>query len=276
MCILLNRKFNAYLINIQAPIELYKENGTCFDGELILLEDSNLVYYIFDCISICGMNVKTQKFSHRIHHIEHLLKSVLLDCFFKIVLKTFWDKTQIKELFESMKLTNRKTDGIIFIPENTEIKTARQLDLFKWKPTEDNTIDFHIKRVDDTIDEFTFYIYCVESKKLEPVQTVYIKDPFKLQIIQSGIKEPLFKNKLKDIDGNSTDLLKLYNSFNKFTQENITNEFNIFECKYDSNLWDVVKSRSDKHHPNDSITYQNTVINIQENITKNEIINFLN
>jgi len=286
MCILLDRKFNAYLMDPQAPPELYTGNGTCFDGELVDFNNESMnskktnAFYIFDCISICGMNVRTQKFSQRIHHVNHLLKSVPLQCsLFKMCLKTFWHKSQISELFQSIETREfYKTDGLIFMPENTKIKSSRQHDLFKWKPTEENTIDFHIKRTPNTIDEFTFYIYCVESKKLEPVQTVIIKDPFKLQIIQMGVHEDIFKNVLKDSQGNSTNLLKMFKVPKVPNVPKINHSLFIFECKYDpvSQLWDIIKFRNDKHHPNDSITYRNTVVNIQENITKEELINYFN
>jgi hypothetical protein len=49
-------------------------------------------------------------------------------------------------------------------------------------------------------------------------------------------------------------------------------ENSIYECVYNGSIWEPIKKRTDKSHPNNKRTYERTMINIHENIKICELV----
>jgi hypothetical protein len=88
-------------------------------------------------------------------HLEQVTKSTK----FIVGIKTFYFEDGTKSIFDHAKtilkldsLREYNTDGLIFTPNNLPLPDkpgARFDEQFKWKPTEDNTIDFLVTTVKD-------------------------------------------------------------------------------------------------------------------------------
>ena len=61
-----------------------------------------------------------------------------------VKLKTFYGINNIKQLNE-VKFPY-ETDGIVFTPVNAPIQVGTHESMFKWKPRDQNTVDFQVKK----------------------------------------------------------------------------------------------------------------------------------
>ncbi|ODV63775.1 mRNA guanylyltransferase [Ascoidea rubescens DSM 1968] len=131
-------------------------NGTIIDGELVLDNDKNLKYLIFDCLAINGVNLCLKPFNKRLGRIQEniikpfnkfkIIESKLVSTYpFHISLKNFFLGDQISITFDLMKKLNHKSDGLIFTCCNSPYIQNTDKTLLKWKPAEENSIDFKIQ-----------------------------------------------------------------------------------------------------------------------------------
>ena len=134
------------------------------------------------------------------------------------------------------------TDGFIFTPCSLPIGTNAQYTLFKWKPLNLHTFDFKINK------EETSYTALVNKKGVAiPFATVKIDTP-----VGKNFDEKLMSLKTPNYTNGS-----------------------IVECDFDikNECFNPLLIRTDKTHPNGIYTVEKTLLNIQENITMQEMIN---
>jgi SAM-dependent methyltransferase len=108
-----------------------------FDAEYI--EDKD-VYFIFDVLRLNGKNIVNQSFTLRWTEIKGLalpLKTMIL-----LSESTYRDA--YKELYNRETLYEK--DGLIFTPA---VDFYYDATIYKWKPPENNTIDFLVKKLPD-------------------------------------------------------------------------------------------------------------------------------
>lgn len=128
---------------------------TIVDGELI---DDKL--YIFDIIAYDGENISNMVFDERIKKLKDAI-TILSSSGMKCEVKKYIQLTKenIKNSIEEIYYQKNRPyniDGLIFVkPNNSYLKT----ETFKWKKIEDNTIDFLVKKVPESLLDTDLYIY---------------------------------------------------------------------------------------------------------------------
>jgi hypothetical protein len=144
ICALVNRAFDIFLVPLNLPRVSYQ--GTILDGELI--DKSFLVY---DAVSVSGVDVKNVGLFSRLDAANAVVNGILRTKTDPLVvkLKTFFNlkdfKTFIEEYFPTVTY---KVDGLVFTPVHEPIRIGTHETMFKWKPRDNNTIDFQFKKWD--------------------------------------------------------------------------------------------------------------------------------
>ena len=175
-----------------------------------------------------------------------------IQCRFTISLymKDYFTLEQVEEIKNIIPILPHHNDGIIINTNDYPYYSGQSIEIYKWKPNEENTIDFEIQ-YNQQKDIYNLYV-CGEEK-----------------LIQVGNLS--FKN-----DYDKEKFLSGYNS----------NNINIAECFYDKDLddpftnkkggWRFSRYRNDKGKPNFISTYENILKCLEENIDIDEIINTVN
>ena len=178
---LIDRKNDYYYITEAAlhfplperPPDTY-HRGTLVDGELVMdIEpDGRRVrrYLVFDCLALDGKPLLDRTLDKRIGYFDlNVLKpyNKLLDAFpeerehqpFEVVMKKMEKAYGIRMLFDDV-LPNlpHGNDGLVFTRRDTSYVTGTDQNIIKWKPPNENTIDFRLQiglfpPLDDSEDE---------------------------------------------------------------------------------------------------------------------------
>ena len=160
-CFLLNRKLEAFQMSLKLSTKLYL--GTILDCELV-----NNELFIFDVVLFAGQDKSKLNFNDRLDFADAFIKG--MRCSekdkYKFTKKSFVDRTRFQELPKYSK-----TDGYILVPNDKPILTGTNYSYFKWKPKEDNTIDFYI-------DE-KYFVYLQLGGKLQKQKLIKMKSKVK-------------------------------------------------------------------------------------------------
>jgi hypothetical protein len=136
----------------QIPTEM---KTTIVDGELMTTIDKDgeehITLAIFDVMVIDGSDISEMGYEIRIINIEEavdIINGLNLDKFKAETkfIEQVSDPNKLEQYFNNPELSNDRynTDGLILVkPENNYLSTIS----YKWKPIEDNTIDFLAKKV---------------------------------------------------------------------------------------------------------------------------------
>lgn len=280
MLLYFNNKGNCYLVNnrlkfIKLNITNIELKNSIFDGEYITeTKSKNKLYGIFDVYYLNGNIVANKPLIS--NDINESRLNIIKNSIKKINNKTIFAKQfkygndifkESKDILNSIKadLYDYKTDGIIFTPKdlivgadfaNDEYKlggTWRKT--FKWKPAEDNTIDFLVKTNKGEI---------MIDNKLHKVLTLYsgynpaMWDPLTVyKFITSGFEKEKNKKNLyikKEFipSGESEDVCLAYieidNDMVYAKNKDIINDNSIVEFSYDqkNKKWIPLRVRKDK------------------------------
>lgn len=149
---------NSYSVN-DALIELnIKTKDICILDTEMYEGD----YYIFDVMVYNGENITEKPFEERIDFFDKFknLQNIKTKTFIKLNDNY---KKQIKEFKNDKK--NYEVDGIIFTPVIGEYNTMK---VYKYKPPEQLTIDFLIKKCPNknNQDQETYILFCGVSKRV--------------------------------------------------------------------------------------------------------------
>jgi hypothetical protein len=242
MCFLINRKNEFYFVDLSFKKEVFE--GSIFDGELVKpkKEGSSWNYLIHDCMAYNGTSFLD--LSHRLRYacvIDLIVKRYNNrenDCV-NVKTKLFYDYgPKISKTWEHIqKTTENEIDGLILTPVDRPIVFKRDPFLLKWK--EIHTIDFLVKIVSKKLN---LYYY----KKALAIYKTFKPDSSNFKEIIDYVK-----------DDESIDLIK-----------GVIIEFKI---SHDLENFTPYRIRSDKIHPNGEITVNNTIKNIKEAITIDEL-----
>lgn len=225
---------------------------TLLDGEMIIdYFDGKPIprYLVYDIIKFEGQEVGKTPFDTRLYCIqkeivgprnEKCAKGQLNKAIepFSVRAKDFFDLDQAKNLLEGKftKQVSHEVDGLIFQPI-TKYSPGRCLEMLKWKPPEQNSIDFKIKIVtvkhQGCLPETTGNLYVLHQD--EPFATMKV-----------------------------TADLKQYNN-------------KIIECRFDfpSNSWKFMRERTDKSFPNALSTAKGVMESVFRPVTKNKLYDFI-
>jgi len=233
VCFFVNRAFDMIEVKIRLNKKAYE--GTILDGELY--QDTLMVY---DALLVCGNPVGHMNLFQRLAGAENMMKGIIYMKFDKhrLKLKTFYSMRDYDHfMYEYLPKVEQKIDGLVFTPVNEPVRIGTHETMFKWKPREKNTVDFHMKRGRSFNNDAVWKLYVQEKGKL-----IY-ESEFPL----STMNEPWFE------------------------------EGAIVECMYITwekgpLWWKPLKRRTDKTHPNNRRTFYRTIANIKEDIQMKEFL----
>ena len=143
-CVCLNRALDMFLCQLNFRKPVYEGNGTILEGELYREE----TFMIYDALVAAGKGVGHLEFLDRLEHIENVVKmlTVLKYDPIKLRVKTFHLLKDFKTFMEDyLPTVTQDVDGLVFTPIKMWVKTGTHETMFKWKPRDQNTIDFQMK-----------------------------------------------------------------------------------------------------------------------------------
>tara|TARA_R110002072_G_scaffold157128_7_gene307648 strand:+ start:1099 stop:2001 length:903 start_codon:yes stop_codon:yes gene_type:complete len=140
---LVNRSFQMMPVQLCFPRNAHE--GTVLDGELI----NGKEFIAYDAVQVGGVDVKHMNLIDRIGYAENFITGIMYSKKDKytISLKKFYPLYMMQEyITEHLPTVNHTSDGFIFTPVTEPVKTLTHERMFKWKPFEQITIDFKMKR----------------------------------------------------------------------------------------------------------------------------------
>ena len=146
MCLLVNRKLDIFLVSLNLPRKSYE--GTILDGELVKnKKNGKWGFLVYDAVLINGEDVKQRNLGDRVMMAQPVVDGIMRLTKDPIVIKMkqFQKMSNLKFFCENdLPNLDFNTDGLIFTPVNEPIRIGTHETLFKWKPGEQNTIDFQL------------------------------------------------------------------------------------------------------------------------------------
>lgn len=139
--VLINRAMEMRFVSMSFPKSAQK--GTILDGELV-----GDTFMIYDSVIVGGEDVRNLNFIQRILSAEKFVKGTmkLSKDPIKIKTKTFFPLENFKSFQKDfLPKLDYKTDGLVFTPVKDPIRIGTHETMFKWKPRDQNTIDFQLK-----------------------------------------------------------------------------------------------------------------------------------
>lgn len=238
LIIMVDRKLSMYHVPMSVYDGLYK--GSIIDGELVKNGGNKYLFNVFDTVVFCGTNVMQHNFHQRFGNALELMKMVFPSDKdpFTFQTKAFYPLTGFQELEKFSKEQEYHTDGYVFYPQDLGYIPFRNWDLFKWKPSHLNTVDFLVERSMEK-QKYTFSVFSKGSHVV--IQTIVLPN----------------------------SLMQVELEYSLQGKDQV-----VVECKLDtrSQLWVPTQIRTDKTHANDLLTFQKTIKNIQENIQVSEFM----
>jgi hypothetical protein len=230
--VFVNRSFRMFESRVNLPKNAY--DGTILDGELC----DGGVYMAYDAIVVCGEPVGHMHFIDRYAVMEKCIKRIITmkSDPYRVRLKIFHTLDDF-ERFERDHLptVQQRIDGLVFTPVYEPVKMGTHETMFKWKPRDQNTIDFQMKR--DPYRPGVWRLYVQEKGQLV-FETSF-----------ENYEEPWF----------GEDAI-------------VECQYMIDDAPM---WWRPLKLRTDKTHPNNRRTFYRTLVNIKEDIQMSEFNNIV-
>ena len=273
-------------------------NGTIIDGELVyslnpITKIKEVRYLIFDCLSMDMQSVMHKNLYKRLYHAQqefHLPYNELRRKFpdacknwsFKLDFKNMTQPFKIHKIFNEMKNLTYVSDGLILTSCDSPYIPGTDPTLLKWKPAEENTIDFKIglefpKVLDDSLPkhdpnrEYTDY----DSK---PKFKLYVwkggDDPFKNESIENNIKRNggEYKNSFVNYDIYD-DLFVSDKQWEEMKKSGESFNGRIGECRQTNDeVWELLRFRDDKLNGNHINVVLKILKSIEDSVTRDELI----
>lgn len=148
-----------------------------FDGTLLDCERTDKWLLVFDAARVCGEPCSHMDLWGR----QALLATWLKRCVrvkgnpFHIRHKPHWPLGEAGDFVKHLKSTkvSWNIDGLIFTPVADTLQSGTQRNMFKWKPLDLISIDFHVERVDDS----HWKLYLQKKGELVYQETVVATSP---------------------------------------------------------------------------------------------------
>ncbi|KAI9094358.1 putative mRNA capping enzyme alpha subunit [Phlyctochytrium arcticum] len=255
---LIDRKNHYYFLDYGLPIPQRLDKlhmDTVLDGELVLdtYPDGReiLWFLLFDCVVIDGKSLVDRPYTKRLGY----LKSNILEPYkqlmqrdaeyaryqpFRMDLKPLQLSYHLRKVFEDIPQLKHKSDGIIFTSSVAPYTIGTCDKMLKWKPAEENTVDFKVK-----------------------IENGYSSQPrYFLMLWEGG-------NQYSDF-GELTLENELRERWLRSPPDGA-----IIECRYDpkwSGTWRFARFRDDKQHANHRNTYRKIMDSIRDGISQQQLM----
>jgi mRNA guanylyltransferase len=253
-------------------------NGTLIDGELVLSKRptdgvKELRYLMFDCLALNGKNIVMKPLQNRLGYLDiqffrpyyKLREQHPAECEsfpFKLNLKNMQMSYKLPKVLDSLKFLGHVSDGLIFTCCETPYMFGTDHTLLKWKPSEENTVDFRLHLgiplyIDEDLDE---------------------RDPDR--VYPNYEAKPQLELHVWHGDNNGVS------SYSHFAQLQCTDEEwdklksldapleeRIVECNKDSeDHWRLLRFRDDKANGNHVTIVKKVLKSIQDAVSKEQLI----
>lgn len=258
-------------VSIERNHFAYLQNNSFY-----VAEKSDGVRYLLFCVTVQGqkldvlMNRRLDLFVVDVQLPPGLYENTILDGELTIHRKRH---RSVFLVFDAVLLAGRSVQNCTFVNRLAAADTALGQHANGKLPV----LIKHFFAIDKAWDEFHNYLPVI--RELFDMDGIVIV-PNDLPV-QSGRHDTMFKWKaradctvdMEVVAGHESLMLAVYSRRNKCLTNignlPLTSTYHIgdiLECKYSGGLWTPVLLRVDKQHPNDDLTYEKTLINIQENI----------
>lgn len=273
-------------------------NGTIVDGELVystnpITKIKEVRYLIFDCLAMDMVSVTHKNLWKRLYHAQHEFHHPYIelrrkfpdsckDWPFKLDFKNMTQPFKIHKIFDEMKNLTYVSDGLILTCCDTPYISGTDPTLLKWKPSEENTIDFKIGLefptfIDEDLPkhdpnrEYTNY-------DVKPKFKLYVwkggDDPFKHEIVEDNIKRNRgeYKNSFYNYD-EWNELVVNDKQWNELKKSGESFNGRIGECRQNlDGTWELLRFRDDKINGNHINVVLKILKSIEDSVTKDELI----
>lgn len=272
---LIDRKNNYYYVQglhfpLQGADAKFHEN-CIVDGELVLDQDekgSVLKYLVFDALVIDGKLLTERTLDKRLAYFRELVYKPYADLckrfpaevqFFPFLIgfKDMEFSYALPKLWnEVIPKLKHGTDGLIFTSRLTPYVFGTDEKILKWKPAEENSIDFrldlHFPTFTDPDDSSISYI----DYDSQPITSLSV-------LVESNHYKPYAELYLTPEEWEN--LKKLGEPLDE----------RIVECVRDehSNAWRYLRFRDDKLTPNHVSVVEKIELSVRDGVTKEELLN---
>ncbi|KAK4693432.1 mRNA guanylyltransferase, partial [Lecanoromycetidae sp. Uapishka_2] len=253
------------------PVEFHED--TVFDGELVndKLSDGRvqLMYLVFDCLVLNKEPLMNLTLDKRIGRFRDIVYNPYRELFFDKFPKeqehqaflVDWKKMErsygIEKMFrETLPKLPHGNDGLVFTCRTTPYQFGTDQHILKWKPAEENSIDFRM----------TLEFPMVDPDSDDEDQTPYPNYGAMPEI------------KLAVHGGNSGDIpwgVMVVENPNWEAWKALQQPLNdrIVECSLtDSNRWRFMRFRDDKYEANHISTVQSVMESIEDKVSEDDLI----
>lgn len=248
-------------------------NRTLVDGELVVSTRPDgvkeLRFLMFDCLAINGLNITSRPLPKRLGYLDeqffrpyyrlrtHHPKEC--DVFpFKLSLKNMHLAYKIPKLFDNLKYLGHVSDGLIFTCCETPYVPGTDDSLLKWKPAEENTVDFQLR--------LDIPLFIDDDLPADDPNRAYpnydVKPGFQLWVWQGGDAYARFDQPL-EVSDDEWDRLKALQS---------PLQHRIVECNKVGHSWHLLRFRDDKSNGNHVSVVHKVLKSIDDAISKEQLI----
>jgi mRNA guanylyltransferase len=241
--------------------------GTLIDGELVKTNDGILLYLMFDCLALNRKSLLDRTFDKRLGYLREylyqpyceLLQRFPQDCSqfpFKARFKNLQLSSHLDMVFEEMKKLNHVSDGLIFTSKNGPYIPGTDDKLLKWKPADENTVDFLLML------EFPTF---TDPDIIGPEATYVVYDDkpkCQLQAWQGGAKHSPFAELY--LTDEEWEKLK---SLGEPLHERVVEAY-----KDDESRWRYMRFRDDKESGNHVSVVEKVLMSIDDSVSKEELL----
>ncbi|KAI8816620.1 putative mRNA capping enzyme alpha subunit [Fimicolochytrium jonesii] len=228
---------------------------TILDGELVLdvYPDQKQVlwFLLFDCMAVDGKSLVERDYMKRLGYLKETILKPYKELMsqdknyaavqpFRMDLKPLQLSYHLQKVFEDIPNLKHKSDGIIFTSSVARYYTGTCEKMLKWKPANENTVDFRIRVVGD----FSQPEYALELWEGRDEYSEFGMLTLEPELEQSWARSPP--------------------------------ENRIIECRYDPSWpgqWRFSRWRDDKQHANHRSTYRKIMESIRDGVDEQELLN---
>lgn len=149
LCILCDKLFNFYKVNIKCLAKVYY--NSLFDCQILKNKSGEYVIYLNDCVCIYGESIKNMAFEYRNTNIEMFLQNHIIELPDKLfLLNKSYFRLGTSNLSLIKYLIKEYNSGLVFTPNNLPIISGTQKSNMFWLPLGEHTIDLQVDENEGT------------------------------------------------------------------------------------------------------------------------------